>query len=260
MIKKWSVTWTTVLLFAASFGALPRLVAGEEKAPATDQDQEHGQAVGVVVVTGKEKVSATEQTAKKTNPFGDLSLTSGQGPINIRSHKLEFFYNEKRIVYRGEVVATRGDGTLKSDELTVTYEDSPAEKAAAQPAANTVTPPAANSAAQPAANTVTPRGQRIKEAVAEGNVEITSTDRRATCKKAVFNEASRTTVLSGDAVLREGGNEVRGQMVTVYMDEGRTVVERGSSPDVEMKIIQQHQENGKKEQESGKSKKGGPTP
>jgi lipopolysaccharide export system protein LptA len=215
--------WVAVLLLAAFFCALPSQATGEEKASTT-----------------------TEQSAKKANPFSELSLTSGQGPISIRSHKLEFFYNEKRVVYRGDVTATRGDGTLKSDELTVTYEDAPVTKAAVQPAA------------QSDSTGGVPSGQRIKEAVAEGNVEITSTDRRATCKKAIFNEVARTVVLSGDAVLRQGENEVRGQTVTVYLDEGRTVVERGSDSEVFMRINQQQKGDNKKGQEN--SKKGGQTP
>jgi len=222
MIKLRSGTWMAVLPLATFLWASPSRVTGEEQAPTAGQ------------------------SVKKTNPFSDLSLTSGQGPINIRSHKLEFFYNEKRVVYRGEIVATRGDGTLKSDELTVTYEDSPAAKAAVQPAAQTDS------------TSGIPGGQRIKEAVAEGNVEITSTDRRATCKKAVFNEIARTVVLSGDVVLRQSDNEVRGQTVTVYLDEGRTVVERGSESEVSMKINQTKQEKNKKESENGK--KGGQTP
>ena len=51
--------------------------------------------------------------------FADsLSLTSRKDPIHIRSHDLEFFYEEKRIQYRGNVVVTQGDMTLKSDRLT----------------------------------------------------------------------------------------------------------------------------------------------
>jgi len=237
MRKPGSGMWTAVLLFAALFCVLP------------------------LQATGEEKTSTTAQPAKQTNPFADFSLTSGQGPINIRSHKLEFFYNDKRVVYRGEVIATRGDGTLKSDELTVTYEDAPATKAAAQPQAEPVaqltSANAEKAPAQPAQTNGSLSGQRIKEAVAEGNVEITSTDRRATCKKAIFNEVARTVVLSGDAVLRQDENEVRGQIVTVYLDEGRTVVERGSDSEVFMKINQQKGDN-KKGQEN--SKKGGKTP
>ena len=136
--------------------------------------------------------------------FADsLSLTSRKAPIHIRSHDLEFFYEEKRIQYRGNVVVTQGDMTLKSDRLTVLYED---------PA-----PTAANTTAQ----------QRLKHIVAEGRVEITSGGRRATSRKAIFNQQKRTVTLRGNAVLQEGANQVKGDIVTVFLDENRSIVKGG---------------------------------
>ena len=136
--------------------------------------------------------------------FADsLSLTSRKDPIHIRSHDLEFFYEEKRIQYRGNVVVTQGDMTLKSDRLTVLYEDP--------------TPTAANTTAQ----------QRLKHIVAEGRVEITSGERRATSRKAIFNQQKRTVTLRGNAVLQEGPNQVKGDIVTVFLDEKRSIVKGG---------------------------------
>lgn len=158
------------------------------------------------------RVAAAEAPAKQPSPFGALDFTSRKEPIHIRSHDLEFFYNQKRIIYRGSVVATQGDSTLKSSTLTVTYEDT-----APTP---TVTP-----AAQTKGTTNTTQGQKIKEIIAENNVEIVSTTRNATCDKAVFSDAARTITLTGNATLRDQANEVTGQKVTIYVDEGRTTVE-----------------------------------
>ncbi|MGE0820696.1 MAG: LptA/OstA family protein [Candidatus Binatia bacterium] len=171
-----------------------------------------------------EKRPAKAQNTGTQNPF-DISLTSGNGPVHIRSGKLEFFYNEKRIVFRSNVVAKRENGTITSDLLTVTYEELGAD----------------NSAASGANGTSTARRQRIKEAIAEGNVEITSENRRATCKKAVFDEIKRTVILSGDAVLRDGENEVKGQTVTVDLDEGKTTVE--GNPEVRFTPKQEAKQN-----------------
>ena len=147
----------------------------------------------------------TDQTVQNSAAtFADsLSLTSRKDPIHIRSHDLEFFYEEKRIQYRGNVVVTQGDMTLKSDRLTVLYED---------PA-----PAAANTADQ----------QRIKRIVAEGSVEITSGGRRATSRKAIFNQQKRTVTLRGNAVLQEGPNRVKGDIVTIFLDENRSIVKGG---------------------------------
>jgi lipopolysaccharide export system protein LptA len=169
-------------------------------------------------------IAAAEASAKQSSPFGALDFTSRKEPIHIRSQDLEFFYNEKRIVYRGAVVATQGDATLKSSTLTVTYEE-----------------PAAAPSTQ-GTPTNTSQGQQIKEIVAEENVEITSTTRRATCNKAVFNDKSRTIVLSGNAILRDGANEVTGQKVTIYVDEGRTTVEG----EPRMTLMPKQEDKGKK--------------
>ena len=205
------------ILFVIFFGALDLALAAEDKGSAPSQP-----------------------TAKSQNPF-DISLTSGKGPINIRSGKLEFFYNEKRIVYRGDVVVTRDNGTIKSDLLTVTYEEQAANNSAGTPAV-----PASNTPAPEKENAAS-RRQRIKEAVAEGNVEITSDKGNATCKKATFNEIKRTVVLSGDAVLRDGDNIVKGQTVTVYLDENRVTVEGTAETRPEMQLNPKRDEKSKKE-------------
>ena len=201
--------WGVGLLLTALVCGLAQPIAGEEKASNSGQP-------------GK--------TAPGTSLIDSLSFTSRQEPIHIRSHDLEFLYNEKRIIYRGDVVATQGDVTVKSDLLTVTYEEPTTEDGTAPPQSESVT-----------------SRQRLKEIVAEGNVEITTQDRRATGKKVVFNEANRTVVLSGNAVLREGTNQVTGEQVTVFLDEKRSVVEGGGGERrAEMVLIPQQQEDGKK--------------
>jgi lipopolysaccharide export system protein LptA len=167
-----------------------------------------------------------------------LSLTSRRDPIHISSQQLEFLYDEKRIVYRGDVVAVQGDVTMKSDQLTVLYEDVP-------PTAGVTTvkagKPENSEGAAPGASK-----QRLKEIIAEGHVDITSGNRRATGKKAVFNESSRTVVLSGDAHVQELGNWVSGERVTVFLDEKRSIVEGGGERRAEMEIRSDQQEETKK--------------
>ena len=190
-----------------------------------------------VSLAADEKNAPAEQNTKSQNPF-DISLSSGDGPINIRSGKLEFFYNEKRIVYRGDVLAKRDTGTIKSDILTVTY-DEPATNT--KPGTPQATPTATN------ASSASARRQRIKEAVAEGNVEITSPNGNATCKKAIFNELKRTVTLSGNAVLRDGENVVKGQVVTIFLDENRVTVEGAPGAPPEMEITPKGDDKNKKE-------------
>jgi lipopolysaccharide export system protein LptA len=127
---------------------------------------------------------------------------------------------------------------IKSDLLTVTYEE--------QAANNGTSPAKAASGTTPAETNPVARRQRIKEAVAEGNVEITSANGNATCRKATFNEIKRTVVLSGDAVLRDGDNVVKGETVTIYLDENRVTVEGNAGVRPEMQLTPKQDEKEKK--------------
>jgi lipopolysaccharide export system protein LptA len=161
----------------------------------------------------------TKNLSQQANPgsgdgfINSFSLTSRNEPIRVRSQGLEFFYDEKRIVYRGDVVAAQGDETLKSKVLTVIYEDVPTKN---------------GNSLQRTGEGGTDGRQQLKEIIAEGDVEIVSGNRRATGKKAVFNEATRTVVLSGNAILQEGQNQVSGERVTIFFDEKRSVVDGGA--------------------------------
>jgi len=260
MMSRWSSSWGVLLSLVLLFPTSGRPAVDEEKAAAGQQDKAGSTGAGAGLMDS-------------------LSFTSRKEPIHIRSRDLEFLYNDKRITYRGDVVVTQGETTIKSDTLVVTYEETPTtgdgatppkpqntalEKGAAkskpQPTSSGdgATPPkpqntalekgAAKSKPQPTSSQQSQASssqQQIKEIVAEGNVDITSGDRHATAKKAVFTQASRTVVLTGNAVLQEGENRVNGEKVTVFLDEKRTVVEGGGEkPRVEM--IVQKQEGGKK--------------
>ena len=48
-------------------------------------------------------------------------------------------------------------------------------------------------------------------------------------RRAVFDQAKQTVVLSDGAVLHDGPNQVAGERVIVYLKEDRSVVESGSN-------------------------------
>ena len=125
-----------------------------------------------------------------------FSLTSRREPIYIQADGLEFDYQAKRLVYRGNVTVTQGEVMIRSDALTVTYEEEGEE-------------------------------QRLREVVATGNVVMTEGDRQARGKKAVFDEESRTVTLSGKAVLKDPAMQIEGETIIVFLDEGRSKVIRG---------------------------------
>ena len=60
---------------------------------------------------------------------------------------------------------------------------------------------------------------------AKGHVTITEGERVVTGDEAVFEQDIQKITMTGDAVLREGANIVRGDRIVVFLDENRGVVE-----------------------------------
>ncbi len=148
---------------------------------------------------------ASESSGRSAGPslidgggFGELSFTSSDEPLVIEADQLEFDYDENRLVYRGSVRVVQGDFELESKALTITF--TRAEEL---------------------------ENAELQRVVAQGDVEIKQGERRASGQRAVFDQNSRQLILRGNPVLRDGLNEVQGERMTVFLDEGRSVVESG---------------------------------
>lgn len=128
--------------------------------------------------------------------LGALSFGTSREPITINSDALEFDYRSRVLTYTGGVVATQGDMKLESKTLTVALDEH--------------------------------TGNKLKEVVALGDVRLSKGTRWATAGRAVFDQVQRTVVLSDNAVLHEGPNQVSGERVVVYLDQERSVVEGGN--------------------------------
>lgn len=142
---------------------------------------------------------AAKEDAEAPGGFGGLSFASEDEPIVVEADRMEFDYEQNRLVYKGAVHVVQGDLELTSRSLHVTF-----------------------------ARTGELERAQLEKVVALGDVVITQGERRASGHRAVFNQINRQIVLIGDPVLRDGPNEVQGDRLTVYLDEGRSVVE--SSP------------------------------
>jgi lipopolysaccharide export system protein LptA len=152
---------------------------------------------------GEEAQAATRQAAKEEgatpgqNSLLDaLSFSSKRDPISVVADGLEFDYRTRVLTYKGGVEVVQGDIKMQSQTLRVVLDDH-AEN-------------------------------RVKEVVAEGNVRVSKGARWATGGRAEFDQAKQTVVLSNDAVVHDGSNEVSGDRIVVYLNENRSVVEGGS--------------------------------
>ncbi len=133
--------------------------------------------------------------ANEAGFLGGMSFTSSRDPVSITAATLEFNYRTRVLTYTGDVVVTQGDMTLQSNTLTVGLDDH--------------------------------ADNQVKEVVADGQVRLSKGTRWATAEHAVFDHNQNTVILSRNAELHDGPNEVTGDRVVVYLDEARSVVEGG---------------------------------
>jgi len=146
----------------------------------------------VVSATAQEKKGTGKKEDKTPDLGSGFGLKASRAPIDINSDTVEADQKQNVVSFKGNVVAKQEDITIYTNTLTVYYN---------------------------------PDTKKMKEIVAAGNVKVVQLDRRATSQKAIFYQEENKVVLEGDAVLREGDNVIRGERVTYYIDEQRSVVE-----------------------------------
>jgi lipopolysaccharide export system protein LptA len=177
--------------------------------------------VALVAPAAAETTASEAKSDQKSDQKGGGILDMGsfgnrKEPIVITADRLEYDYKENVVVYRGDVLAVQGDTKVRSDTMTITLaknQDANGDGKAPPPA-----PPPSSDAKS---------GQKLQEVVAVGHVRIDNGTRWATGGRAVFEQGTRTLVLTESPVLHDGPNEVVGDRVVVYVDENRSVVEGG---------------------------------
>jgi lipopolysaccharide export system protein LptA len=170
-------------------------------------------------------ISAEAQGKKDTGKSGGKGLqmekgfgfTASRAPIDITSDTVEADQKTNKVTFKGNVVAKQEDTTLYANTLTILYD---------------------------------PNTKKLKEIIAIGNVKVVQLDRRATGQKVTFDQDKNKVVLDGEAVVREGTNVIRGERITFYVEEERSVVEGGKGSRVSTSITPPPKEEG----ESRKSK------
>lgn len=176
--------------------ALPAIAA----ASPADGSAEAAAGADAAASAGAAKAAEAPKEGGASTGFGSaLDLGSSREPIAITANQLDFDYQKNRVTYRGAVRAVQGDLAIDCDTLIVTLDRADDQKQA-----------------------------QLREVIAQGNVVIVQGSRRATGSTAVFSQPKRQIVLIGDPILRDGPNEITGDRIIVFVDEGRSVVE--SSP------------------------------
>jgi lipopolysaccharide export system protein LptA len=127
-------------------------------------------------------------------------------PIEIVSDRLEAFNEKKLIIFTGNAIAKQGDRVLKADQLLLYYKKEAAknDKFGAMQIEGT---------------------GDLEKIEAKGNVSVTQGDRIATGDEGVYYHDTGQIILTGNALLKEGKNSIKGCRVIIYVNEKRGRVE-----------------------------------
>ncbi|NDY41727.1 lipopolysaccharide transport periplasmic protein LptA [Dissulfurirhabdus thermomarina] len=142
-------------------------------------------------------------------PAGAAARRAGSAPpIRIQSDRMEATEGAGRVLFTGHVVATRGELRIEADRMEVFYSADKSEPGAG--------------------------GRRIRRILVTGGVRLFQGERTARAREAEYLAGGEErVVLSGNATVTQGQNRIRGQRITVYLDEERSVAEGGPGGRVE---------------------------
>lgn len=178
-------------------------------------------ALGLAVGLGMSApaLAQQKQTGTLSNAFQGLGV-SGDEPIQFEAEALEVREQDRLAIFSGSVVVRQNQTVLKTAKLTVFYE---------------------GQAATPAEQTA----QQVRRLEAVGDVLVTSGNQTASGNKAVFDTKAKTIEVSGNVVLAQGDNVIRGPRLIIDINSGQARMEGGRVQMlIEPKSLQQSQAAG----------------
>jgi lipopolysaccharide export system protein LptA len=132
----------------------------------------------------------------------ELGKGTAKKPISVTSDSMEVDTKANLVVFKGNVEAIESF-TLCSDELYVRYDDS----------------------------------KQVSEIKAKGSVRIFQDGRTATSREAVFSNRERTIILTGEPQVKQCKDTVKGDKITIYVDQKNALVESGTGGRVKAVIM-----------------------
>lgn len=134
---------------------------------------------------------------------------NNNGPIDVTADKLEMVDAEHLAIWRGNVEAVQNGSRLVADTVNVYFSGKSA--APAKPVAK----PAAGGAAS-----VGQDWGAVQRMVAEGHVFFVSQDQTARGEHAVYELEPDTITMTGDVVVVQGDNVVKGDKLVIQVKTG----------------------------------------
>jgi lipopolysaccharide export system protein LptA len=143
-------------------------------------------------------------------------------PVHIEAATLEVRDKDKVATFSGDVKVVQGDTSMKCKTLVVFY-DQEGDKAPKNAAAKNAAPKTAKP--MQAANPGPGGEQKIRRLEARGSVVVTSKEQTATGQLGIFDMPTNTVTLTGDVVMTQGQNVLRGDKLVVNLSSGVSRVE-----------------------------------
>lgn len=135
-------------------------------------------------------------------------IAPGGGPIDITADSLEVNEGQRTQVWKGKVEALQGQNRLRADTLTVYH-------AGSGGGARTGTSPG-------------PSMGDIDRLEARGNVYFVSPTQVVRGDQAIYTQSTDTLVVTGDVILTQGENVLKGSRLVVNVGAGRATMDQGS--------------------------------
>jgi lipopolysaccharide export system protein LptA len=159
------------------------IVAGTAACPAAAQDSGQSGAKGATQ-------APAQQSARLPEAFEGLGVSS-EDPIQFEAESLEVREQDQVAIFTGNVVVRQNETVLRTASLVVTY--APENGG----------------------------GRQVQRLEAEGDVLVTSGQQTASGDTAVFDTEANTIVVSGNVVLTQGSNVIRGPRLVIDIDSGQ---------------------------------------
>ena len=134
-------------------------------------------------------------------------------PVHIEAATLEVRDKDKVATFSGNVHVTQGDTGMRCKSLVVFYEQNETD--------------ADKSKSVALANPGPGGQQRIKRLEARGGVVVTQKEQTATGDLGLFDMQTNTVTLTGNVVMTQGQNVLRGDRLVVDLTSGVSRIESG---------------------------------
>jgi lipopolysaccharide export system protein LptA len=137
-----------------------------------------------------------------TNYVAAKAVQADKDRINISASKLDYYDKEQKLIYTGNVIAVRGDTTLKTPLLVIFLAP---KQAGTRPG-----PPSSTS--------------QMRRMEASGPVTLISKDQIATGDSGIYEKVANKVYLDGNVSLTQGPNVTKGDHIVYDVNTHQAVV------------------------------------